>query len=92
VRDFLGRLCAAVGVVGVARVESEVSPSNTSALNLQLKQGFMVTSATNSERWGSVLRLTKFLNPESERIFRRQFCSIPTRTTALDPKRDRSRS
>jgi GNAT superfamily N-acetyltransferase len=91
-RMFLVHFWAALRAAGVARVESEASPANIPVLSLQMKEGFVVTSAGSSERWGATVRLTKFLSPEPENVFRRQFCSMPTRTTAFEPKPDRSRS
>lgn len=91
-RIFLVPFWKALRDAGVDRVESEVSPTNKPTLALQMKEGFIVTSAGMSERWGAVLRLTKYLSSEPERVFARQFCSMPTRTTSFDPQRDRSRS
>jgi hypothetical protein len=91
-RKFLVHFWAALHAAGVARVESEASPANVPVLNLQMKEGFVVTSAGTSERWGATLRLTKFLRPEPESVFRRQFCSMPTRTTAFTREPERSQS
>jgi Acetyltransferase (GNAT) family len=77
--------------VGVERIEAECSPSNQPVIRLHISEGFMVTATSNSERWGSLLRMTKFLKEEPEKIFVRQFCSMPVRT-GPHPKKDRSRS
>jgi len=77
---------------GVARVETEASVVNVPVIALQLKEGFVITAHESSERWGALVRLTKFLSPEPDRVFRRQFCAMPERTTGLDPKGERSRS
>jgi acetyltransferase (GNAT) family protein len=91
-RIFLVAFWRTLREAGVARVESDVSPSNQPTLALQMKEGFVVTGAGTSERWGSILRLTKFLSPESEEVFARQFCSMPDRTIKFDHHQARSRS
>ena len=90
-RSFLAPFWVALRAAGVARVESEASPANVPVISLQMKEGFVVTSHGTSERWGAVVRLTKFLSPEPAGVFRRQFHSMPARTTSFDSK-ERSRS
>lgn len=58
---------------GVERIEAETAPSNVVMNRFFLGHGWMVTATVNSERWGTLLRYTKFLTSESERTFRRQF-------------------
>jgi hypothetical protein len=91
-RSFLVPFWAALRAAGVARVETEASVVNVPVIALQLKEGFVITSHESSERWGAMVRLTKFLSPHPDRVFRRQFCCMPERTTGFDPKRERSRS
>jgi hypothetical protein len=91
-RSFLVPFWVALRAAGVARVESQASVVNVPVISLQLKEGFVITSHESSERWGAIVRLTKFLGPEPEKVFTRQFCSMPARTTGFDPKRERSRS
>lgn len=62
--------------VGVERIEAETAPTNVIMNRIFLSQGWMVTATVNSERWGVLLRYTKFLTPESERTFRRQFVVV----------------
>jgi ribosomal protein S18 acetylase RimI-like enzyme len=77
---------------GVDRIEAEVSTSNAPLLALQIKDGFVPTSMVTSERWGALLRMTRFLGPECKEVFRRQFSTMPLRTVEFDPKKNRSRS
>jgi L-amino acid N-acyltransferase YncA len=88
-QSFLVHLWAALSAAGVARVESDVSASNAQSIALHLKEGFVVTSTASSDRWGSLVRLTKFLRQESKAVFSRQFSSMPVCTS---PNTDRSRS
>lgn len=59
---------------GVVRVEGEAAPINYRQVRLLMRLGYCVTGSTNSERWGAMLRLTKFLRPEAEEHFANQFC------------------
>jgi ribosomal protein S18 acetylase RimI-like enzyme len=60
--------------VGAERMEVEASPTNLPAVRTLLRQGFVVTSLFNSERWGACLRLTKHMTNASHTIFSQQFC------------------
>lgn len=60
--------------VGIARIEGEAAPANYRQVRLLLRLGYCITGSTNSERWGALLRLTKFLDPEGHRVFTTQFC------------------
>lgn len=59
---------------GIVRVEGEAAPNNYRQVRLLLRLGYCVTGSINSERWGTMLRLTKYLAPEAEHYFRAQFC------------------
>ena len=63
-----------MGAAGVQRVEGEASPTNYRQVRLLHRLGYCVTGSHNSERFGSMLRLTKFLSEEAEETFERQFC------------------
>ncbi len=60
---------------GCARVEVEAAPSNFASIRLLTRLGFNVTSMTNSERFGTIIRFTKFLLEDAETVFLDQFCS-----------------
>jgi RimJ/RimL family protein N-acetyltransferase len=83
VPDFQGRGLLAAALehtdavmreAGVARVEGEAAPNNHRQVRLLMRLGYCVTGSCNSERWGTVLRLTKYLRPEAEDCFMTQFC------------------
>lgn len=59
---------------GITRLEAEVAPNNHRQLRLLSRLGYFVIGSMNSERWGSVLRLTKYLVPEAQERFVTQFC------------------
>ena len=63
---------------GVTRLEAECSVANVAMHRLFVSQGFLVGSMLASERWGVMLRFTKYLDEEAESVFRRQFVSVPT--------------
>jgi len=68
---------------GVMRVEGEAAPTNYRQVRLLLRLGYCVTGTTNSERWGTMLRLTKFLRADAEERFAAQFCRdrFPAKTS-----------
>jgi hypothetical protein len=61
--------------VGVERVECDTSPANVVMMHTMNRLRFNVTGTRLSERWGALVRFTKFLNGESERRFLTQFCA-----------------
>ena len=73
---LIGQMSAVLSRFGVERVEADVPPTNAPSLGVLASQGFLVTSVVNSERWGTCLRLTKYLRPAAEAAFVRQFCSF----------------
>lgn len=60
---------------GVVRVESDVAPSNFANVRLMTRLGFNITATYNSERWGALVRFTKFLQDDAETVFLDKFCS-----------------
>ena len=61
--------------VGVERVEADTSPANFAVIHTLARLRFNVTGTLLSERFGTCVHLTKFLDPPSEHTFLRQFCS-----------------
>lgn len=59
---------------GIARVEGEAAPNNQRQVRLLLRLGYCVTGTSNSERWGTVLRFTRYLRSAAEERFMSQFC------------------
>jgi hypothetical protein len=62
---------------GVVRVEGDAAPINYRQVRLLMRLGYCVTGSTISERWGAMLRLTKFLCADAEGRFATQFCRDP---------------
>lgn len=75
--------------VGVARIETDVSPTNGPMVQFHLEQGFIVSSTSTSERWGVTLRFTKFLRDEAEQVFVRQFCAMAVKPQTHQPPNTR---
>lgn len=62
----------------VARIEVDTSIANIPMTRLLHGLGFHVTGSSNSERWGAMLRFTKFLREEAAETFSRQFVYVPS--------------
>ena len=60
---------------GVRRVEADTSPANLAVIQVLTRMRFNVTGSFLTERWGAVLRLTKYLEGEAEGTFLNTFCS-----------------
>ncbi len=90
-KSFVASLLKVLGAAGVTRVEAEVSTVNRRVLGLLSELEFVTTALETSERWGAVSRLTHFFKAESNDVFRKQFCAMPTRATDCSP-RERSPS
>ncbi|MFO7178353.1 MAG: hypothetical protein DIU78_006615 [Pseudomonadota bacterium] len=61
--------------LGVERVEFDVSPANMAMLHLAARNRCNPTGTLLTERWGSQVRFTRFLNPQREAVFLDQFCN-----------------
>lgn len=55
--------------IGYQRLSSQHSPDNRKMLITKVKAGFMVTEINLDERWGSLVRLTKFLKNDRAKAF-----------------------
>lgn len=58
---------------GVERVVADTNPSNIAMTRLFTELGFFVTGNQLTDRWGPLIRYTKFLDPACEQLFRRRF-------------------
>lgn len=76
-QGFIGFLSFALAAKGIERLEIEISPLNTVQLHLLNKLGFCVSSTSVTDRWGYLLRFTKFFTKEAQLIFMNQFCAGP---------------
>jgi GNAT superfamily N-acetyltransferase len=72
---FLPKLFEVLKDAGVERIETDTSPSNLAVMHIMNRFRFNVTGTILSERWGALVRFTKFLDEESEGVFLRQFCT-----------------
>jgi hypothetical protein len=80
---------------GVRRVEAETSPSNLATVLLLTRMRFNVTGNVLTERWGALLRLTRFLDESAEDVFLDKFCTgIPyqRRDRAVPPSPEERRT
>jgi hypothetical protein len=60
---------------GVRRVEAETSPSNLATVMLLTRMRFNITGNVLTERWGALLRLTRYLDESAEDVFLDKFCT-----------------
>jgi hypothetical protein len=75
--QFSERLFEPLRASGVERVEAECSPANVPMARLLTGHGYIVTGSITSERWGVVLRYTKFLTEDALAAFMRQYTAMP---------------
>jgi len=87
---MLQRLEDPLRAAGVERVETEVSPANAPMIRTIGEQGFIVTGQTATERWGLLLRYTRFLSHEANAVFRRHYVGMKVSKRSETPT-DRSR-
>jgi hypothetical protein len=83
---YAKQLGEALRAAGCERWEAECSPANTAMVRMFLRLGGLVTATATSERWGQILRFTKFLGEDAERVYRRQFLSVPAFGRDENPK------
>jgi hypothetical protein len=82
---------APLRAVGVERIEAECAPSNAVTVCILNKLGFAVTATSNTERFGALVRFTKFLQEEAETTFLRQFCAVSMQRLKALPEERRTR-
>jgi RimJ/RimL family protein N-acetyltransferase len=58
----------------VRRVEAETSPSNLVTIHVLTRMRFNITGNALSDRWGALLRMTKYLDRDAEDVFLDTFC------------------
>lgn len=73
---FFERLAEPLRAAGVERIEADVSPANAAIIRVLSRQGYIVTGSAGSERWGLLLRYTKFLSQEANATFIRQYTAM----------------
>jgi GNAT superfamily N-acetyltransferase len=72
--ELMKRRVAVLASVGVQRMEGDVVPANVAQMIAHTRIGGVVTGTLNSDRWGTVIRLTKYIDPDADEVFRKQFC------------------
>lgn len=74
---FFEHIDAPLRAVGVERIEAETSPANVPIVRLLTGRGYVVNGSTSSERWGLLLRYTKYLSEDARAAFVRQYTALP---------------
>jgi hypothetical protein len=75
VQSFLNHIILTLKNNSISRVETDISPANLVNLHVFNKLQFNISGINLSERWGSIIHMTKFLNLDAERVFLDQFCA-----------------
>jgi hypothetical protein len=84
--QFVKGICEPLRKAGCLRWECECSPANLAVMRLLTSNGHLQTGMLTSERWGQVLRFTKYLRDDAEQAFRRQFIYVPAFGRDAKPK------
>lgn len=74
IQRFFPHLFERLRLAGVERVEADAAPSNFASLQNLLRHRFNVTGTVLSERWGALVRLTRYLDDDATGVFLDQFC------------------
>ncbi|HTJ85222.1 MAG TPA: GNAT family N-acetyltransferase [Polyangiaceae bacterium] len=76
---ILGELVAGMervlSAAGVERIVGDTTPTNVINLIAQTRLGYLSTGINNTDRWGAMVQLTKFLRDDADRVYRKQFCA-----------------
>jgi GNAT superfamily N-acetyltransferase len=90
-REFTRRLAEVAAEVGIERIEGDIAPANTVSMLSHIRLGYVATGSYNSDRWGSLVRLTMHIDSASDSVYRKQFCagSWP-RCRGAPPRAERS--
>lgn len=76
ITQFIERIEKPLRAAGVERIESEVSPANAPMIRAFANLGYIVTGQVATERWGLLLRYTKFISDDASAVFRRQYTAM----------------
>jgi RimJ/RimL family protein N-acetyltransferase len=74
-RCILPFLFERLAKAGVRRFEADTSPSNLVSVRSLTRLRFNITGTVLTERWGALLRFTKFVDEGAEEVFLDKFCS-----------------
>jgi len=83
-RDLVESTYGPLRDAGVERIEGDCSPGNLAMVRALTSLEFIPISTYPSDRWGVQLRFVKYLRPEAEQVFVRQFCN--GHTNVLRPR------
>jgi RimJ/RimL family protein N-acetyltransferase len=72
--EMMKRRSEVLATVGVQRIEGDVVPANVAQMIAHTKIGCVVTGTLNTDRWGALVRITKYIESNSDDVFRKQFC------------------
>lgn len=72
--EFAEHLYGWLKAAGVARVDTDTAPSNCFTQSNFVKQQYVVSGTLLTERWGALIRYTKYLNPDAEGHYLDKFC------------------
>ena len=75
IQRFFHTMFPVLKQAGVERVEAETAPTNLAVIHLLSRMRFNPTGTILSDRWGALLRLTRYLDNDAEQVFLNQFCS-----------------
>ena len=73
--DLCLRMMAPLRDAGVTRLECETAPTNTACMRAVIRLGFVPTATHNTDRWGTLVRFTRYLDDSADEIFRAQYCA-----------------
>jgi len=73
--NLIAILLPHLAAAGIERVEADFAPQNVVSATVLAKLGFHTGGMVLTDRWGATARVTRFLDPEREEVFLRQFCS-----------------
>lgn len=72
--DFVETVAKTLKEAGLERIETHVAVHNASQISKLVRLGFVANGNYQSERWGNMILLTKFLSLKHKETFNRQFC------------------
>ncbi len=87
-KSFFAQLASELSAAGVDRIEVDTSPANVAANRLFMSLGFLISASMNTDRWAAMVRYTKYLSPEAERCFLRQYIIAPANQRAAKTPSD----
>jgi ribosomal protein S18 acetylase RimI-like enzyme len=72
---LLAHLTGPLRDAGVQRLEADTSPSNLAVIHLLARDRYNPTGMVLTDRWGTHVKLTKFLSRPAEDVFLQQYCT-----------------